>query len=43
MEHSYGGRVSYRGLISTHPVNIPGGRKQGYPEKTTMFRRALID
>jgi hypothetical protein len=42
MEHSYGGRVSYRGIIPTHPVNNPCGRKPAeYPEKTHDFRESV--
>ena len=30
---------SVRGIIPTHPVNIPRGRKPEYPEKTHDFRQ----
>jgi hypothetical protein len=38
-EHSYG-RGSL-GLIPTHPINFPCGRKPEYPEKTHDFRQSV--
>ena len=32
---------SVRGLIPTHPVNIPCGRKPEYPEKSHDFRQSV--
>jgi hypothetical protein len=34
-------KESVRRLIPTHPVNIPCGRKPGYPQKTHDFRQDL--